>query len=91
MHGVSVPLRVVPSPTGLPSKRGPGLGSPPGSSVHGIFQARVLEWVASAFSGLMLLGVENLLIYLWLSCVACVILVLRTGIEPGLLAVTVES
>ena len=24
--------------------------SPPGSSVHGIFQARVLEWVASAFS-----------------------------------------
>ena len=24
----------------------------PGSSVHGIFQARVLEWVALAFSGL---------------------------------------
>jgi len=24
--------------------------SPPGSSAHGIFQARVLEWVASAFS-----------------------------------------
>ena len=24
--------------------------SPPGSSVHGSFQARVLEWVASAFS-----------------------------------------
>ena len=24
----------------------------PGSSVHGIFQARVLEWVAIAFSGL---------------------------------------
>ena len=23
--------------------------SPPGSSVHGIFQARVLEWVAIAF------------------------------------------
>ena len=23
---------------------------PPGSSVHGIFQARVLEWVAIAFS-----------------------------------------
>ena len=23
----------------------------PGSSVHGIFQARVLEWVATAFSG----------------------------------------
>ena len=26
--------------------------SPLGSSVHGIFQARVLEWVASAFSNL---------------------------------------
>ena len=26
-------------------------GSPPGSSVHGIFQARILEWVAIAFSG----------------------------------------
>ena len=25
--------------------------SPPGSSVHGIFQARALEWVAVAFSG----------------------------------------
>ena len=26
--------------------------SPPGSSVHGIFQARVLEWGAFAFSAL---------------------------------------
>ena len=26
--------------------------SPPGSSVHGIFQARVLEWGAIAFSEL---------------------------------------
>ena len=26
-------------------------GSPPGSPVPGIFQARVLEWVAIAFSG----------------------------------------
>ena len=34
--------------------------SPPGSSVHGIFQARVLEWVAIAFSvkkmGILLLA-----------------------------------
>ena len=28
--------------------------SPPGSSVHGIFQARVLEWGAIAFSGFCL-------------------------------------
>ena len=27
--------------------------SPPGSSVHGIFQARVLEWGAIAFSGVI--------------------------------------
>ena len=27
-------------------------GSLPGSSIHGIFQERVLEWVAIAFSGL---------------------------------------
>jgi len=26
--------------------------SPLGSSIHGIFQARVLEWVAFAFSGI---------------------------------------
>ena len=26
--------------------------SPPGSSIHGIFQARVLEWGAIAFSGM---------------------------------------
>ena len=30
--------------------------SPPGSSIHGIFQARVLEWGAIAFSGLFLVG-----------------------------------
>ena len=28
--------------------------SPPGSSVHGIFQARVLEWGATAFSDRLL-------------------------------------
>ena len=28
--------------------------SPPGSSIHGIFQARVLEWGAIAFSGILL-------------------------------------
>ena len=31
--------------------------SPPGSSVHGIFQARVLEWAAIAFSTYSILGV----------------------------------
>ena len=29
---------------------GPMDGSPPGSSVHGIFQARILEWVSISFS-----------------------------------------
>ena len=36
--------------------------SPPGSSVHGIFQARVLEWGAIAFSGEATLGKTKLLI-----------------------------
>ena len=33
-----------------PTLRDPMDCSPPGSSIHGIFQARVLEWVAIAFS-----------------------------------------
>ena len=33
----------------------------PGSSIHGIFQARVLEWVATAFSGKRVYGGQNLL------------------------------
>ena len=31
----------------------------PGSSVHGIFQARVLEWDAIAFSGFLCYGVKK--------------------------------
>ena len=33
--------------------------SPPGSSVHGIFQARVLEWVAIAFSEVLTKTIQN--------------------------------
>ena len=33
-----------------PARRDPMDCSPPGSSIHGIFQARVLEWDAIAFS-----------------------------------------
>ena len=33
-----------------PTLSGPMDCSPPGSSIHGIFQARILEWVAIAFS-----------------------------------------
>ena len=33
-----------------PTHSGPMDCSPPGSSIHGILQARVLEWVAIAFS-----------------------------------------
>jgi len=34
-----------------PTRSDPRDCSLPGSSIHGIFQARVLEWVAIAFSG----------------------------------------
>ena len=37
-----------------PTLRDPMDCSPPGSSIHGIFQARVLEWGAIAFSNLYL-------------------------------------
>ena len=40
--------------------------SPPGSSVHGIFQARVLEWVAISFSR----GSSGLRDQTWVSCIA---------------------
>ena len=36
--------------------------SPPGSSIHGIFQARVLEWVAIAFSERKLSAEELMLL-----------------------------
>ena len=43
-----------------PTLRDPVDCSPPGSSVHGIFQARVLEWGAIAFSGSIYLGKVNI-------------------------------
>ena len=33
-----------------PTPWNPMDGTPPGSSVHGILQARILEWVAISFS-----------------------------------------
>ena len=33
--------------------------SPPGSSIHGIFQARVLEWGAIAFSATYIWVIQN--------------------------------
>ena len=40
-------------PQSCPTLRDPMDCNPPGSSAHWIFQARVLEWVASAFSEFM--------------------------------------
>ena len=40
--------------------------SPPGSSVHGIFQARVLEWGAIAFSEDTCWGTNFILFVFWL-------------------------
>ena len=39
--------------------------SPPGSSVHGIFQARVLEWVAIAFSTMIYIRECSAYVFLW--------------------------
>ena len=39
--------------------------SPPGSSLHGIFQARILEWVAISYSGSIRPGAHFLSNYLY--------------------------
>ena len=43
-------LQVVAHAVVSDSLRPYGLCSPPGSSIHGIFQARILEWVVISFS-----------------------------------------
>ena len=43
-----------------PTLRNPMDCSPPGSSVHGIFQARVLEWGAIAFSDALVMKPNKL-------------------------------
>ena len=45
--------------------------SPPGSSVYGIFQARILEWVAISFSREKEIIFFNLFIYLAVSGPSC--------------------
>ena len=53
-----------------PTLRDPMDCSPPGSSVHGIFQARVLEWGAIAFSEEQILPLLKILLWyprLWRS------------------------
>ena len=56
------------SPQSCPTLCDPISGSPPGSSVLGIFQARVLEWRAIAFSSettsLIFLSVSFLFVFL---------------------------
>ena len=47
---VSLAAAAAKSLQSCPTLRDPMDCNPPGSSVHGIFQARVLEWVAIAFS-----------------------------------------
>ena len=57
-------------------------GSPPGSPVPGILQARTLEWGAIAFSDLPLLGTQNsqngLVLLIVVKIPAVVLLVIKT-------------
>ena len=50
LNPVRVPAAAAKSLQSCPTLCNPIDGSPPSSSVHGIFQARVLEWGAIAFS-----------------------------------------
>ena len=63
--------------------------SPPGSSVHGIFQAKVLEWGAIAFSGnvplvsLIFLKISLVFpIILFFSLFLCIVHLGRLSISP---------
>ena len=42
--------------------------SPPGCSVHGMFQARILEWVAIIFTGLIHSQGQAFTLRGWVSC-----------------------
>ena len=44
--------------------------SPPGSSIHGIFQARVLEWGAIAFSQDIQYLITKQILYIDCSCLS---------------------
>ena len=50
-----------------PTLRNPMDCSLPGSSIHGIFQATVLEWGAIAFSTTVSTSLQNLSIYSYIS------------------------
>ena len=47
----------------------------PCSSIHGIFQARVLEWGAIAFSGISVSVYLYLCVYVYISICICVVYV----------------
>ena len=51
LHRLMAAAAAAKSLQSCPTLCDPTDGSPPGSSIHGIFQARVLEWGAIAFSG----------------------------------------
>ena len=51
-------------------------GSPPGSSIHGSFQARVLEWGATAFSS----HITNLDIF-YLKTIDFLMMAILTGVR----------
>jgi len=53
-HYIKLKCNAAKSLQSCPTLCDPIDGSPPGSPVHGIFQARVLEWVAIAFSNTFL-------------------------------------
>ena len=57
--------------------------SPPGSSVHGILQARILEWVAMPSSrGIFLTQGSNLCLLNLLHCQAASLLLVPSGMTP---------
>ena len=76
---VALDIMCVSSLQSCPTLSDPMDGSPPGTSVHGILQARILEWMVTSFSRGSFQPRERIRV----SCVCCIASVLLTAEPPG--------
>ena len=64
--------------------------SPPGSSVHGIFQARILEWASISFSKMLyIILFKDIIVFIYLMVLLNIIIIYLTisgaWFAPGLM------
>ena len=71
--------------------RDPMVCSLPGSSIHGIFQARVLEWGAIAFSGSSKLPSSKIIDYVFLAGLMCCSICCKCSLNSPILKVSINT